>query len=87
MLLFNKRMISRYDFDFQSDGKVILTEQGFKKFCEEYEKWMCGKNALAVEKSFRACIKEQVSALKKAIKAHEVYVPYSWRNRNVYNQL
>ena len=87
ILLFNKRMINRYDFEFPTDGRVVLTEDGFKKFCTEYERWMSGKNTLSGEKSFRVCIKDQVALLKNSVKAHEIYKPYSWRNRDVYNQL
>ena len=43
IVLFNKRMIGKFDFENDSDGKVILTENGFKKFCTEYERWMTGK--------------------------------------------
>ena len=78
ILLFNKRMISKYDFEFEEDGNVVLNEEGFRKFCTEYERWMNGKNTMSGEKSFRNCIKKQVASLKKSICTGEVYVPYNW---------
>ena len=32
MLLFNKRIIGKYDFDFPESGGVVLNEDGFRKF-------------------------------------------------------
>ena len=87
MILFNKRMIGRYDFDFQNEGRVMLTEDGFKKFCSEYERWMNGTNSLSGEKSFRNIIRNQVSLLKQSIRKGEEYRPYSWRAKNVCDQL
>ena len=86
LILFNKRMIGIYDFSTEND-RVILTEDGFKKFCNEYEKWMSGKNSLSGESSFRSIIHRQVDKLKKAIKENDIYMPYEWRNHNVCNQL
>ena len=31
----------------------FLNEEGFRKFCREYERWMTGKNSMAGERSFR----------------------------------
>lgn len=87
IVLFNKRVIGRYDFEIQDDNRVVLTEEGFKKFCGEYERWLTGKNSLSGEKNFRAIIREQVAELKKSIKYGRQYFPYSWRNRNVRDQL
>ncbi len=83
LILFNKRMIGRYDFEFPEEGRVVLTEDGFKKFCSEYERWMNGQNSLAGSKSFRSLIRDQVSQLKRAIRDGEEYRPYSWGGRNV----
>ncbi len=87
IMLFNKRMIGRYDFEFPDEGRVILTEDGFKKFCNEYERWLNGQNSLAGCRSFRTMIRSQVGKLKNAIRRNEDYVPYSWRDRNVCDQL
>lgn len=78
IVLFNRRMIGRYDFDYEESGRVVLSEEGFRKFCEEYEKWMNGKNVLAGERSFRRVIRRQIGALKKAITSGETYVPYRY---------
>ena len=87
ILLFNKRMINKYDFEFPEKGTVVLTEDGFKKFCGEYERWMNGKNTYSGDKNFRGRIKEQVAKLKLAVKEHSMYTPYSWRDRDVSYQL
>lgn len=87
ILLFNKRMIGKYDFEFPDDGTVILTEDGFRKFCVEYEKWMNGKNTASGEKSYRNIIHAQAAKLKKAIMQGEIYQPYCWRNTDVCDQL
>ncbi len=87
ILLFNKRMIGKYDFDIPQDGRILLNEDGFKKFCTEYERWMSGRNTASGEKSFRRCIREQIAALKKAVSKKELYQPYSWGKRHVPDQL
>ena len=78
--MFNKRMIHIDDFEVLDNDGVYLTEDGFRKFCLEYEKWMSGKNSASGEKSFRGCIRKQVSMLKKAICENKVYYPYSWED-------
>ena len=87
ILLFNKRVIGKYDFDFLEDGRVILSEEGFRKFCTEYEKWMSGGNASSGDSSFRSRIREQVAALKKSIVNGIEYRPYRWEDRHVHSQL
>lgn len=87
IILFNKRMIGKYDFDEISEDKVVLSEDGFRKFCNEYEKWMNGKNSLSGTGSFRIIIRKQIAALKRAIRGAEDYRPYLWRDRNVCDQL
>ena len=76
--MLNKRIINIYDFELIDNGGVYLREDGFRKFCLEYEKWMSGKNSASGEKSFRGCIRKQVSMLKKAICENQIYHPYSW---------
>lgn len=66
--LFNKNMIQEFDFSFEEDV-VILNDEGFKKFCKEFERWM-------TEKGFRECICEQAKILKKAIQEKGEYVPF-----------
>ena len=79
ILLFNKRMIGKYDFTFEEEGRVLLNEDGFCKFCSEYERWMNGKNTASGESSFRTKIREQIALLKRVISKGETYKPYSWR--------
>lgn len=86
LLLFNKRMLGKYDFDFPEEGGVSLNEEGFKKFCAEYEKWMTGRNSLAGD-NYRKRIQEQVSLLKKSICKNEKYYPYNWREHYVSDKL
>ena len=87
VLLFNKRMIGRHDFDEISEDRVVLSEDGFRKFCNEYERWMNGTNSISGESSFRAVIRKQIAMLKRAIRGDGEYVPYSWRDRNVPGEL
>lgn len=80
--LFNKQMINEYDFE-QIDDSIVLTEDGFKKFCKEYEKWMKKPVHTKEKRSFRTIIRDQVSILKKAIRNKAEYTPYCWRYENV----
>lgn len=82
MLLFGKRMLGQLDFGFPEDGGVTLTDDGFKKFCKEYERWMTGANSSAGENSFRLRIREQTAELKKAISQGIDYKPYNWQEHN-----
>ena len=76
--LFNKQMMSEYDFDLEEE-RVLLREKSFQKFCVEYEKWMTQPVSEADGRSFREILKEQISKLKKAVREQKEYVPYSWR--------
>ena len=87
ILLFNKRMITQADFEFPDEKHVVLTEDGFRKFCREYERWMNGLNHFSVESSFRGRIRDQISKLKTAIREGTRYEPYAWENRYVCDQL
>ena len=88
MLLFGKKMLNYFDFEFPEEGGVVLTEEGFRKFCTEYERWMTGQNSASGENTFRSRIKEQVGKLKKAIVENKDYMPYSWEDRrNVSGEL
>lgn len=87
VFFFNKHMIGKYDFEFPDEGGVILNEDGFQKFCTEYERWMDGRSSASGENSFRLRIREQVAKLKKAVCTDEEYRPYSWEERHVSGQL
>lgn len=76
--LFNKQMMSEYDFDLEEES-VLLREKSFQKFCVEYEKWMTRPVSEVDGRSFREILKEQISKLKKAVREQKEYVPYSWR--------
>lgn len=80
--LFNKRMINELDFDMENNV-IILSEDGFSKFCKEYERWMTGREYSGTGKSFRHEIKSQVSVLKKSIRNHELYSPFCWRQNEI----
>ena len=67
----NKRMINRFDFNDDGDG-IQLNEEGFKKFCYEFERWMTGSGGV----NYRNQIKRQVSMLKQTILKHNPYIPY-----------
>lgn len=74
LLLFNKHILTKYDFsDDEGDG-IVLNEDGFRKFCLEYERWMNGNNCNG--KSFRTMMKQQVAVLKKSLENGEIYKPY-----------
>lgn len=77
---FNKRMINEFDFEVD-EGQVVLTDEGFKKFCVEYEKWMNNIGS-STNKTFRQIIKQQASLLKKAIQNQWDYVPFHWEEED-----
>lgn len=79
IMLFNKRMLNKYDFSVEENGRIVLNEDGFRKFCSEYEGWMTGKNSSSGEDSFRNIIRDQIADLKKAVRENEDYHPYTWR--------
>ena len=73
--MFNKQMIQKYDFTFE-ENSVILNEDGFRKFCREFERWMTDKNCSGEEESYRQLIQRQAEKLKQAVQEREVYQPY-----------
>lgn len=73
--LFNKRMLSKYDFDMEED-RIILNTEGFRKFCAEYEKWMSGKAGGENASGFRGAIRRQVGLLKQCIQKDVRYIPF-----------
>lgn len=78
----NKRMINKFDFDVE-DGKILLNESGFKKFCYEFERWMTGSNGI----NYRSHVKKQVAKLKTAILQKEPYIPFSMEGASVSGEL
>lgn len=76
--LFNKGTLGPYDFEKNGDAPPVLTEEGFKKFCQNYEKWISGQNPASGDKSFRQRIQQQAAELKMAVKEKRPYRPYTW---------
>ena len=73
--LFNKHMIQEYDFTFEEDA-VLLNEEGFRKFCKEFERWMSDKDVSGMNLGYRGLIREQAKSLKTAIQKKGVYIPF-----------
>lgn len=84
--MFNKRMLSNYDFEMEDD-RVILNTDGFRKFCFEYEKWMNGRSDSKDQQGFRGIIRKQTGKLKQCIQKGEEYVPFSLEAQNVCSEL
>ena len=57
---------------------MTLAEEGYRKFCLEYERWMSGRVSTSGEIPFRTVIKNQIAAFRKTIQFGETYVPYAW---------
>lgn len=76
--MFNKGMLGEYDFEEEEDA-VRLTEEGFGKFCKEFERWMTDKTFSDNDMGFRSRIKSQAVILKQAIQDKMPYRPYSWK--------
>ena len=85
--VFNKRMLTEYDFDVPEEGVVNLTEEGFKRFCTAYERWMNGLDTNSGDKGFRNRIREQGAKLKKTIMEGTAYEPFIWKKEDVCDQL
>lgn len=75
--LFNKRMINEFDFEAQGEN-VLLNNEGFQKFCREYEQWMTRKEYCRKETTFRSHIKKQAAELKHAVLKKGPYQPFAW---------
>ncbi|MBS5399220.1 MAG: CRISPR-associated endonuclease Cas1 [Lachnospiraceae bacterium] len=84
--MFNKRMLSKYDFE-NGEDRVILNTDGFRKFCTEYEKWMTGKGSGEDGSGFRRIIRRQVGSLKQCIQKDTLYVPFSLEAEHVRSEL
>jgi CRISPR-associated protein Cas1 len=69
----NLRIISSFDFEEEGD-RVSLTEDGFKKFCREYEKRITGATGGV---NYRGIMKRQAARLKSAIMDKTEYQPYA----------
>ena len=70
-----------------SDESWALTEEGFKRFCTAYERWMNGLDTNSGDKGFRNRIREQGAKLKKTIMEGTAYEPFIWKKEDVCDQL
>ncbi len=77
---FNKRILNEFDFEIE-ESRVILNEEGFKKFLKEFERWMT-RTGNSSKRNFRQIIKQQVANLKKALQNKQDYQPYQWEDEN-----
>jgi CRISPR-associated protein Cas1 len=84
--LFNRRILSEYDFKDDEFGQITLNDDGFHRFCFAYEKWMTGTDPEAGE-HFRSKIRQQAAALKRSLKQNTMYQPYRWKQEDVSGQL
>ncbi|MCD7866787.1 MAG: CRISPR-associated endonuclease Cas1 [Clostridiales bacterium] len=83
---FNKRIINEFDFEIEEE-KATLTEEGFTKFCREFELWMTGKK-ITQKENYRKIIRNQAFRLKRTLQEGTEYIPYHWEgNYEVCDQL
>lgn len=79
--LFNKRMIQ--EFDFSTENSFIhLNEEGFQKFCREFERWMTDPEISGEPLGYRGIIQNQARSLKYALQKKGVYEPYCLKKKN-----
>ncbi len=74
--LFNKQILSKYDFQDEDMEGIYLNQDGFQKFCYEYEKWMSSKNE---SDSYRMLMRRQVQGLKNMIQYGTVFEAWKWK--------
>ncbi|MCD8148455.1 MAG: CRISPR-associated endonuclease Cas1 [Clostridiales bacterium] len=84
--LFNKQMLSKYDFEMEED-RATLNTGGFRKFCKEYDRWMKESSWSGRDTGFRSLIRQEISQLKKAIQKGGAYTSFCWEDQNVYREL
>ena len=73
--LFNKQVLTKYDFRDDEEEGIFLNEEGFQKFCYEYEKWLNDKRH---GDSYRSLMRSQVQALRSTIQYGEVFKTWRW---------
>lgn len=74
--LFNKGMMTEGDFQENTGDGVFLYEDGFRKFCNEYERWM--REPKNNGKSYRLLMKNQAGMLKKSLEEGGMYSPFRY---------
>ena len=73
--LFNKRILSSYDFEEDEGEGILLNQDGFQKFCYEYEKWMGSRKD---GESYRNLMRNEAKSLRNLIQYGEVFEPWAW---------
>lgn len=73
--LFNKQILTKYDFREDDMEGIYLNEDGFQKFCYEYEKWMTDKRN---GDSWRTLMRRQAQILKETIQYGTVFQAWKW---------
>ena len=73
--LFNKQILTKYDFREDDMEGIYLNEDGFQKFCYEYAKWMSDKRK---GDSWRILMRRQAQILKDAIQYGTVFTAWRW---------
>lgn len=73
--LFNKQVLTKYDFRDDDEKGIFLNEDGFQKFCYEYEKWVNDKRC---GDSYRALMRKQVQMLRNTIQYGEAFETWLW---------
>ncbi|KIR01323.1 CRISPR-associated protein Cas1 [Lachnospiraceae bacterium TWA4] len=71
---FNKKMFNKHDF---KEDEMLLTEDGFRKFCKIYEKWMTQSRG-EKKQNFRTVLKIQIKALKQTFQKGIEYQPFMY---------
>lgn len=75
--LFNKQILTKYDFEEESDEGIFLNTDGFQKFCYEYERWMNDKRK---GDSWRICMRQQVQMLRDAVQHGAAFQTWLWES-------
>ena len=73
--LFNKQILTKYDFREDDMEGIYLNEDGFQKFCYEYEKWMSDKRN---GDSWRTLMRRQAQMLRETIQYGMVFQTWKW---------
>ena len=73
--LFNRHMLQEDDF-LNEDGAVSLTEEGFRKFCRTFERWMSDPVYTGESVCYRSLIRKQADQLKHVVQHGKEYEPY-----------
>lgn len=78
--LFNKSMLQEFDFS-EDEEHVTLNEDGFQKFCREFERWMTDPTVSDQEEGYRVIIRRQAKKLKRSIQMKEAYDPFCLKKK------